>query len=395
MNEPDLIIPDRYNSLGQWKPLIFPGSQDDLEKFTSNINHQIDDEEVEGTLFYTKVTGKLVIEFVVRTSLQLPSQPYNLQPNIHLWACPLPHGTTINNQNIIVYDGWMDITNASPDSIKKEINYLRQTLHKLAFAFKASITWRLKYLPSFHASGITNPDLKEFIELEWFFNPILNDEEAIVIDSAIDWFNIGSTSSNPLTRFLCYFIALESIVIAITDGEAKFGLQLPDLTKTDLQTKKTECINNLATELLISDPISFATKAYFECVQSLKKRLKIVMEQVFGPTHIYLDLLFSNSKGLSLADIRSKIAHGKITMISNDDEKLIHENIYQMSVIAHEFILRICYSSTVLKPTNFHLTPNQFSQNISFSDPRTINIMTTDCLLPPNDWKIRPEWCDS
>jgi hypothetical protein len=130
-------------------------------------------------------------------------------------------------------------------------------------------------------------------------------------------------------------------------------------------------------------------------VQSLQKRLEFVMEQVFGPTHIYLDLLFSNSKGPSLADIRSRIAHGKISMLSPDDEKLIDKNLYQMSLISYEFILRICYSSAVVKPTNLHFPPNQFSQQISFSDPRAIKSMTNDCLLPPNDWKIRPEWCDS
>lgn len=392
MNKSVLLPPDRYNALGEWKPLIYSGNADAL---TVPINRMTDDEEIQGTLLYIKATGKLVAEFVVRTSLRLPSQPYSLLPNIHLWACPLPIGTTINNQNVLVYDGWMTLTNDTPESIREALDSLKYSLNRLAFAFQASITWRLKYLPSHHASGINQPSEAEFRAVEWLFHPPTNADEARILDAAIDWYNTGSTSSNPLTRFLCYFIALESLAIAVTDGDGKFGLTVPSSTTRSIRETRVDCIKELARELFDSDPVTFVSRAYFECVQGLKKRLRIVMELVFGPAHPYLDLLFSGSSGLSLADIRSKLAHGRLTLISPEDDRLIRTNLSQMANVAHEFILRLCLNTTPSKPIHPLTWSREFSLEVSMTDPRAILITTDLRMLPTRDWRIRPEWCDS
>lgn len=392
MNDSVSLPPDRYNALGEWKPLIYPGNADDL---IVPITRLTDDEEIQGTLLYVKATGKLVAEFVVRTSLRFPSQPYSLQPNIHLWACPLPIGTTINNQNVIVYDGWMNLSADTPESIREAVDLLRQSLHRLAFAFQASITWRLKYLPSHHASGIHQPGQDEFHAIDWLFHPTANIDEARILDAAIDWYNTGSTSSNPLTRFLCYFIALESVAIAVTDGDVQFGLTVPASTTSELRGARVDCIKALARELLESEPVSFVTTAYFECVQTLSKRLRIVMELVFGLKHPYLDLLFSRSSGPSLADIRSKLAHGRLTLISPEDDRLIRANLFQMASIAHEFILRLCYNTTPSKPPSPLAWSGQFALEMSTTDPRTMLITSNLRMLPTSDWRIRPEWCDS
>lgn len=386
------LPPDRYNALGEWKPLLYPGNADEL---IVPIARLTDDEEVQGVLLYIKATGKPVAEFVVRSSLRLPGQPYSLQPYIHLWACPLPVGTTSNNQNVIVYDGWMELSAVTPQSIRGAVNILRHSLHRLAFAFQASITWRLKYLPSHHARGIHQPGEDEFRAIDWLFHPVSDIDEASILDAAIDWYNTGSTSSNPLTQFLCYFIALESVAIAVTDGDAHFGLEVAPSTTGDLRGERADCIKALAHDLLESDPISFATKAYFECVQSLSKRLKMVMELVFGPKHPYIDLLFSRAGGLSLADIRSKLAHGRLTLISPEDDRLIRANIFKMASVAHEFILRVCHSTSPSKPPNPPSWSGQFALEMSMADPRTI-LSTSDLrVLPISDWRIRPEWCDS
>jgi hypothetical protein len=231
--------------------------------------------------------------------------------------------------------------------------------------------------------------------MDWIFDAPMNKAEARILDAAIDWYNTGSTSANPLTRFLCYFIALESVAIAVTDGDAQFGLTLPGSMAKDLRAARVDCIRELAEQLIDSDPISFATRAYFDCVLSLSKRLRIVLGLVFGPRHPYLELIFSESHGSSLASIRSKLAHGKLTLISPEDDKLIRENLFDMATVVHEFILRLCYLTTPTKPAKYYVPSNQFSLGMSMTDPRTIRILNDPRILPKTNWDIQPEWCDS
>ena len=183
--------------------------------------------------------------------------------------------------------------------------------------------------------------------------------------------------------------------IAVTDGDGKFGLTVHLSTTRSLRETRVDCIKELAQELFDSDTITFVTRAYFECVQSLKKRLKIVMELVFGPAHPYLDLLFSASSGPSVADIKSKLAHGRLTLISPDDDRLIRASLSQMANIAHEFILRPCLNTDPSKPIHPLTWSGEFSLEVSMADPRAILITTDVRMLPTRDWRIRPEWCDS
>jgi hypothetical protein len=371
---------------------MYKGNADAL---SGPITRLTDDEELQGVLFYIAVTGKRVAEFVVRTSLVLPSQPYPLPPNAYLWACPVPTGTTSGIQNVLVYDGWMELPDIAPEGIRVSIDQLRYSLHRLAFAFQGSITWRLKYLPSHHARGLHQPSNEEFHSLEWLLEPIPNQNEAALLDAAIDWYNAGSTSPNPLTEFLCYFIAMESLSIAITDGNATFGLSTDALSPGEIRKERIACIDALSTEMLTSDPIGFVTKAYFECVLSLSRRLRAVLELTFGNGHPYIDLIFSKSSSRpSLAEIRSKLAHGRLTLLSPEDDRLVRANTFRMASVAHEFILRLCASSLPSRPTGPYGWSGQHSLSMSMADPRTIFVLSDMRVLPPSDWKIRPEWCD-
>ena len=56
-------MPGRYNKLGEWKPIIYPGKTDTLHKDAMEMS---EDDEVRGTLFYMMCTGYRVIEFAAR-----------------------------------------------------------------------------------------------------------------------------------------------------------------------------------------------------------------------------------------------------------------------------------------------------------------------------------------
>jgi hypothetical protein len=87
------------------------------------------------------------------------------------------------------------------------------------------------------------------------------------------------------------------------------------------------------------------------------------------------------------------LAHGGITLLDKSHEELVRKRLFQMGMIAREFLLRVLFrlQSADAVPT----WSQEFQLGMSTSDPRTTMWTTTERTLPKNtSWKIRPEWCE-
>ena len=104
--------PDRYNTLGEWKPLFYAGDFNAIESRAASLSS---DPEVQGTLLYGFASQKQVLEYVVRTTLRLPVEHFAFGDDLHLWLCPAPTGTTYGGRNVNVYDGWHSLQALDPE----------------------------------------------------------------------------------------------------------------------------------------------------------------------------------------------------------------------------------------------------------------------------------------
>ncbi len=68
--------PDRYNTLGEWKPLFYAGDFDAIESRATSLSSV---PEVQGTMLYGFASQKLVLEYVVRITLRLPVKALRLR----------------------------------------------------------------------------------------------------------------------------------------------------------------------------------------------------------------------------------------------------------------------------------------------------------------------------
>lgn len=375
----EIGLPGRYNKLGEWKPIIYPVNSEPLQREILSLS---EDEDVQGVLFYMMCTGHRVIEFVVRTTIELPIESITFGEKFYLWKCPYVEG------NVFVYDGWLELDSVKSEDIKSSIDKINKVVNLMTFAYGASVDWRLKYKMVSSSSGYATPSKEDLNLLKSIFQNFQCIED-VILNAAIDWFNRGSTSKNIFTKFLCFYIALESVAIAVAEGEADLGLDYSKGNKKEEQNKKKiECIKLKFDSIYSEDPIKFVERAYFDCVKSLTHNIKQVAELVFGPGHKYLKLLFEKQDGYSLTDIRGNIAHGKATI----DEALVRNRIQEIKKISKEFLIRILFQ---LKPAA-PLPSWSGSHRVSLltTDPRTIMVTTTDKIFPKSDWKIRPEWCE-
>lgn len=377
----------RYNKDGEWKPLVYPGKTDALDK---EAHAQSNDTEIAGIIFYMLCTGYRAIEFVAKINIELPMEGVSFGEEMHLWKCPPLEKA---GQNFYVYDGTYFLKNTDPASIKQSLANINVILNRLAFAYSADLSWRIKYDSASHTPGCAKPSKEDLEILDEILKEFPLSEDALYLDSAIDWYNKGRSSKNPLTAFLCFYIAIESIVIAVGSGDADLKLGYTKDSKEERNKKREECIKSKHDLLYIKDPTEFIRSAYFECVESLKSQSKKIIEIVFGKDHPNIKALFEkDASGYSLSDIRSLLAHGNIIQVDPAQEEMIAGRVHEIRDIAKSFLMRVIFfikgKEALPKWSGLHAVSS------NTSDPRSTYVVSDEKMIPNKDWRIRPEWCD-
>lgn len=382
-------LPGRYNKLGEWKPLIYPGDSDPLQKEAASLSK---DSRIQGCLFYMMCTGHRVLEFVIYSTLNLPIEHATLGDKLHLWKCPPLNEEKNLYGNIHIYDGWINLDSSDVEHIKAAIDSISIAANRIAFIYGASVKWCVKYDTVYSGGGCPSPTEQDLKILNDSLKKFPINEDAMVLDSAIDWFNHGKNSTNIFTRFLCYYIAVESIIIAMTDGTADFGLGYTKKTKDEIRDAKKKCIEEKYKSLYAEDPVRFIRDAYFDCHESLKSKTHQIVNLVFGKNHKYIKKLFNKENGRSLSDIRGVLAHGGLSHLDENHRELVRERIYDIELIARDLIYRL----------NFRLRPEdkipswsgKHALAFSTADPRMTLVVSKEEIIPNKDWRIRPEWCE-
>lgn len=387
----EIGLPGRYNNLGEWKPIVHPASPEHLIKEAKSAS---DDPDVQGAYFYMLCTGYKVIEFVVRTTLDLPDEFTTLGNNFHLWKCPNKEVPSFNDNNQL-YDGWVNLEDCSIEHIEATIRGIGLALNIIGFTYGAPIDWRIKYKMIEQSEAKASPTSEDLDILDTMLKKIpYEGNDALVLSYAIDWYVRGRTSKNIFMRFLSYYIALESVASAIAEGEADFGIGYQKESKAERKKKRIEGINQLYNDFFKTDPIKFVSEAYFEYVLSLKSRTRRVVELVFGTGNKYIDMLFEKT-GIDdppLNDIRGKLAHGSIAFFSKEDENLVRNHLHEIENISKEFLIRLILQ---LKPTDdLPSWSGTYRSGLVSVDPRSTQYCTTLDIFPKAEWKIRAEWID-
>jgi hypothetical protein len=386
----ELNLPGRYNPMGEWRPIVAPEAVATLSDEAQSLS---DDPDVQGALFYILSTGFRVIEFVVCTNIDLPDEEVRFGENFHLWKCRPVDENPQSNSNFRVYDGWVDLDSVEPEYVRHAIATIGVALNRMAFAYDASLNWRIKYRLHVGEAPLWTPNEEDTHLLDSLLKDFPKTNDAITLDSALDWYARGRASRNVFTSFLCYYISLESVASAVAEGKADFGLGYRKETKAERRQARLVCIQEKHDALYENDPACFVREAYFNCIVTIKEQTRRVAELVFGPEHPYLKLLFEKGEdGHSLSSIRGELAHGGVTLMDRDHEKLVRNRLHEIADISKDFLTRLIF---FLKPEDSLPTWSmQFSNAMHFTDPRSTMFVNSVTPVAEKDWRIRPEWCN-
>lgn len=381
----ELGIPGRYNRPGEWTPIVYPGDSGSLQK--EAIKLAKGDEQTEGIYFYILCTGYWCIELAVKTTTDLPDKITGLPGDVLLYKVE----PDVKFQSEIVYDGAYYLKDYKLETIQEGIQKILRAMNGLSLTFDKPVHWELKYKIRSHTRGSASAK-KEDIK---FLNKItteLQKEQDPYIDAAVDWYQRGIASRNVFNAFICFHIAIEGLAIKMIEGKLKAS-EYFDIKGKFLVDKKgvIDCIEEFRKKYYSSDPSLFVTKAYLDCVQSLKGKIKFTLEKIFGKSHKYLKEYFEVDD--SLWDLRGELIHKAYSDWHFEKKELVRKKLYVLQDIAKEFLIRVIMQ---IKPDK--KAPSWSGHSfigISMFNPKGALVVSHLRFFPIKDWKIKASWIES
>ena len=384
--EADTPFPPRYNRFNEWKPIVYRGN---TKQFEEEARAASDDPDVQGVLFYMKCTRYHVIEFVISASVEIPVDGITFGRRLHIYKCPRRYGEATPFQQTWIYDGCFEVGSDDPEAIRIGIAEIQRAASRLALFFDSDVRWQVKYSMASASASSGKPSKEDLKKMTDVFQHERDDQEARILDSGIDWHIRGNSSRNLFTRFLCHYIAVESVANAIHECGVDFGIGYRRERRDEREAEAGEFLRNQSP---FPSPLLTIKDAYFEYVVAIKRRVQQVTKLVFGADHRFVQAMFTNRDGMSLTDMRAAIAHGRLTLGDTEDEKLVRSRLHEMAAIAKAFLMRL-----VLRLSPTESVPSwskRFRVAFTPADPRNITCVSSLRHSGQRDWTIRPEWCD-
>ncbi len=382
----EIGLPGRYNKLGEWMPLIYSGDSDELKKKALD---EVEEERIQGILFYVYCTNHWVIEFVAKMSIELPKEYTRLPGDIHL------HRVKNENKhefiNDYLYDGTLFLKDITVETIKNGLDSIQHAMDGIAFTFDNTVKWQVKYLIHDHQKGAALPTLKDLTVLRKVLKKT-QELNNITIDTAISWYKLGQLTDNKLNAFLCFHIAIEGLAVKLANGElpqsAFYNLYQENNTARDTRIKQIfdEYYKNYYT----TDLRKLINDSYFDCMGSITSNMKRAFSAVFGEKNSVIGEYFSGNK--SLNSIRGQLAHGEYSEWHYQEYIEVWEKLPRIQEISKAFITRIILQIPAgTKRPSWHRTQRLA---VTMFNPKGTLVASKLDMFPNKDWKIKPEWVD-
>ena len=382
----------RYNKIGEWKPIIYPGSSSEISSLAHTMAKDDPDERLEGAIFYVLATCYHTIEFIIKSNIDFTHDYLKSESNfgdIHYHKIDIDTKDSNFSSSLIIYDCTLELKSFTTESVKDALKLIDVFVQRLAFRMDGKAEWILKYRNKQRPPEITEVSEDDFKHLRDYLMMKSDPDDTVKIDTAISWYMDGNHATDFFTKFLNYYIAFEGLALSLVEGKLSVSKQFGFNDEKSMQENKVECIKEKYAELYEKDPIEFIKKSYFECVQSLGKNTKAALEAVFGKEHEYNKSFYDRSDGLSIYDLRHKLAHGEYNHIDQKHLEVVIKKLPYIRDISYNFIMRV---SSGLKSLETYPELGSYSVAMIMADPRTTMVMSHYKMIENKDWKIRLQW---
>jgi len=359
LTEQDLlgISNQRYNKWQEKRPIVC-SDQDRYNRAAGFLVRKDLSPSEKSACYFHELTGCDGLEFVVFSNAKLENS-VRLPKGVILVPCFLANteGMDIRNQLLqltmkmekerrFIYDGWIPIIQWDEENVRQAIRNVDEALSIFCLNGSPYFEWELKYPVSRESLSIynyTHQHLQDFESISKILDT-LNAADRMAIYRSLAWLSQSLRLNEPAARLFFSILAIESLATYIEleapDESPLIILRSDPTPRADRLKNREQCIENVLSQWLKSDPAKAVTTAYFDCVVGIKRRLKTHLEKIFAPDNGPIDLLFENKiEGKSLYDLRNDIAHGTTDALSEAQIDQIRQRVWDAEKTARKYIL--------------------------------------------------------
>ncbi len=374
----------KYNADGEWKPIEYIGDSQIAQTAAFDFS---EDREAQGIFFYMYTTGFPVIEFVMRTKIELPEQLTKFDNGLRLYRVKIPNDELKNEH---IYDGWIRFDDFSEKGILDALDTVKLTLEGLTYTFGAETNWQLKYKLWSSMLGASTPSKADMKIANKLLSAVASSKDKDSLMAAISWFNLGNRSHNPIISFVCYYTAIEALARQLAEGKLDASNFFKPVAAKLSEIEMVKEYDKLYKDHYPDGIKLLLSKGYFEIHESLNRLVKSAFAAVYGDKHKIYTLMFNHKTGL--VGLRGSIVHEGYSDWDRAQYALARKNLGNLEEIAYDLIMSIALR--IPKESKPPKLSRRFKHSLDASHPNTALVVSTLKILPNKDWLIRPDWLD-
>lgn len=350
--------PGRFNEWGQKAYIVAPPEHSDaVEREVPAMRLTARARQL---MRAARLTRSLGYEFVFISNAQF-TEPLRFDPGpIEIVPCfrPFPvEGGGMADMNQLammgrgrfIYDGWIPDAHLSPLTLEHAVSQLDVIAGSVSLVGSYYAHWEPKYF--------ARDPIQSFIvsqgEISSFMAALgavatMPREDATALRRTIGWLSSAASAHSPVASFLHYFVALESLITYIerdappTSPLGAFAKV--KATKAQRREEATSCISQRIEGT--SDLVEAVKEAYFECVVSTRRLLEEHLKRILAD-QARVDVLFERGpSSRSLWDIRGRIAHGDLDLLSEAEVDYVAASLGAIEDVVRSYVRIVASQST-------------------------------------------------
>jgi hypothetical protein len=308
----DPPVVNRYNPWGQWRPFMFSAlvEYQNAEKEAADAGS---DPDLKAAIMYCRGTGYEGIEFVLLSEHWDTRRWRSLNDGVVLtrvWDPP-PQSYPQSRPFLCAYDGWLPLESSTVENIRNALRSLQDLGDFFGYQFGVPVRVFVKYRECTEMAKWRDTEDEDVARFRDRMSRLYDLPVAIrtAVLRCTHWHQNGERQHRASDRFVSLWLAFESLALVLYENSGLIHLPLPaeniPQTKRQRRAAQDARVERVLAETQALSPSERVSRAYFEGVIGIRRRVELVLAAMLGEDE-RIGWLYSKS---GPSEIRSKLVH--------------------------------------------------------------------------------------
>lgn len=346
MQDEQLPRVPRFNAWREWRPIIATCSEDEYHR-ALDIAKRLPSPQAQAIYLYNEFTNCSGIEFVLVSNTSDKAPFRRLPHGIVIVPCPqIPFPAP---PSVSLYDGWMPLSDNSPEAITRGISDLDESISLWSHVLDSSTQVFIKYVECVGGRPpmwqIEDDDYESITRFSARLRELPTALQTATIRS-LHWRQHAQAQIRPTDKLLALWQAFESLLAAAYEHAADIELPIDDpmrlLSKRQQHKAKSDLAKKIVDAEFATNPLKTVCNVYFDVIKGIRRRCEAALRAIIGPDDRRVDQMFDTEPSAwSPNKIRNLLMHEGCSATEVEIACDIRARVELLDTLLVEIITRI------------------------------------------------------